>query len=358
MIRKIADVMVSRLGAHEQKKQFLLKYFMQEVESMKSGAFKKVKKSKKFKMLHANLSLLKEQHIHAVINEYFKMCKMVYRVACALHSAWNIQHNLDNLVDMSQNNDTFRNMIGMVETSIRNLFMGTTDEPVLGDATPFAEEPLGVIEGSPKRKKKVVPKYNLVPRLPQQTDIVEWVLEPLCYDQLLQDKTFVEVDLAKYASGPHGSQASGLQIMEEPAQTHTSNFDSQTSRTPSTVRPKPLDLQAAQKLQQEQLAGQKSGRSLGAGSDSALTSPAKTGRSAGKGEKGNSKSPNKTPKGKSKKKKKKAIEDMEVVDLFPEVEQLEKIARKRLLYSQKYGSPIYPANFKPFFRYVPSRALM
>ena len=92
-----------------------------------------------------------------------------------------------------------------------------------------------------------------------------------------------EVDLAKYASGPHGSQASGLQIMEEPAQTHTSNFDSQTSRTPSTVRPKPLDLQAAQKLQQEQLAGQKSGRSLGAGSDSALTSPAKTGTRHGRG---------------------------------------------------------------------------
>ena len=97
---------------------------------------------------------------------------------------------------------------------------------------------------------------------------------------------------------------------------------------------------------------------MGAGSDSALTSPAKTGRSAGKSEKGNSKSPNKDAKGKSKKKKKKAIEDMEVVDLFPEVEQLEKIARKRLLYSQKYGSPIYPANFKPFFRYAPSPALM
>lgn len=208
MIRKIAEVMVARLSAHEQKKEFLLKYFMQEVECMKSGAFKKVKKSKKFKMLHANLSLLKEQHIHAVINEYFKMCKMVYRVACALHSTWNIQHNIDNLVDMSQNNDTFRNMIGMVETSIRNLFMGTTDEPVLGEAT-FGEEPLGVIEGSPKRKKKVVSKYNLVPQLPEQTDIIEWVLEPLCYDQLLQDKAFVEGDLAKYASGPHGSQGSG-----------------------------------------------------------------------------------------------------------------------------------------------------
>ena len=60
MIRKIADVMVRRLAAHAQKKQFLLKYFLQEVESMKAGAFKKVKKSKKFKMLHANLSLLKE----------------------------------------------------------------------------------------------------------------------------------------------------------------------------------------------------------------------------------------------------------------------------------------------------------
>ena len=46
MIRKIADVMVSRLGAHEQKKQFLLKYFMQEVESMKSGALKKGKGGK------------------------------------------------------------------------------------------------------------------------------------------------------------------------------------------------------------------------------------------------------------------------------------------------------------------------
>ena len=97
-------------------------------------------------------------------------------------------------------------MIGMVETSIRNLFIGTTDEPVLGaDGALFVEEPLSAIEGSPKRKKKVVSKYNLVPQLPQQTDIMEWVLEPLCYDQLLQDKSFIEGDLAKYASGPHGS---------------------------------------------------------------------------------------------------------------------------------------------------------
>ena len=122
------------------------------------------------------------------------------------------------------------------------------------------------------------------------------------------------------------------------------------------MRPKPLDLEAAKKIQQDQFAA-KSTRSLGAGSDSALTSPAKTGRSGGKSDKGNSKSPNKSQKAKSKKKKK-AVEDMEIVDLFPEQEQLEKVARKRLLYSQKYGSPIYPANFKPFFRYVPSRALM
>ena len=85
------------------------------------------------------------------------------------------------------------------------------------------------------------------------------------------------------------------------------------------------------------------------------SSPQKTGRSEKSTGKG-SKSPNK--KGKTKSKKKKSVEDLEVVDLFPEMENVEKTCKKRLIYTQKYGTPLYALNTKPFFRYMPSRAIM
>jgi hypothetical protein len=99
-IKKISSAMHTRLHTHDAKKTFLKEFFMREVERMKIGSLKKAKKQKKYKMLHANLSLLKENQIIAVLEEYFKMCKMVYRTISVLHYTWGLQHNIEMLVDL------------------------------------------------------------------------------------------------------------------------------------------------------------------------------------------------------------------------------------------------------------------
>ena len=99
-IKKISAVAHGRLNAHDGKKAFLKQYFMREVECMSIGAFKKAKKSKKYKMLHANLDLLKEAQIVAVLAEYFKMCKMVFRAISVIHYTWGQQHNLDMVAEL------------------------------------------------------------------------------------------------------------------------------------------------------------------------------------------------------------------------------------------------------------------
>ena len=128
------------------------------------------------------------------------MCKMVYRVICSIHYTWNLQNSIDQVVDLVQNNDTFRNMVGIINTALFNLFTGTTDEPPLGELT-MTEEILAV---EPKKTKvkasdlAELNKYKKVAKLPKVTELVDTILEPLCYDNLLQDKNFVEVELPKY----------------------------------------------------------------------------------------------------------------------------------------------------------------
>ena len=117
------------------------------------------------------------------------------------------------------------------------------------------------------------------------------------------------------------------------------------------MKAKPINVAAAQKAQQDTL--NKSSRS-GAMTESAHNSPQKTARSEKSTAKDN-KSPTKKG-GKAKKKKK--SEDEELVDLFPEIDQVEKMCKKRLLNTHARGIPLYSLESKPYFRYVPSRALM
>ena len=98
-------------------------------------------------------------------------------------------------------------MIGIINTAIFNLFTGTTDEPVLGELT-MTEDLLEVRIKSPKATVSdlaEVNNYKKVPKLPKITELMELVLEPLCFDQLLTDKTFVDNEISKYESGAYGS---------------------------------------------------------------------------------------------------------------------------------------------------------
>ena len=99
------------------------------------------------------------------------------------------------------------------------------------------------------------------------------------------------------------------------------------------MRAKPINVAAAQKIQQDLL--NKSSRSV-AKTESGYDSPQKTARSE---KSAGSKSPKKS--GKSGKKKKKAAEDLELVDLFPEMEEREKVAKQRLLNTSARGIPLY-----------------
>ena len=98
----------------------------------------------------------------------------------------------------------------------------------------------------------------------------------------------------------------------------------------------------------------KSTRSI-AKSESEYTSPQKTARSERSGGRDTSKSPKK---GKTKTKKKKNVEDLEIIDLFPEMDPIENVCRRRLINTQKHGTPLFLLNAPPYFRYMPSRAIM
>ena len=78
-------------------------------------------------------------------------------------------------------------MIGIITTALFNLFTGTTDEPVLGELT-MTEEILAVESKKTKAKANDLAelnKYNKVAKLPKVTELMETILEPLCYDNLL-----------------------------------------------------------------------------------------------------------------------------------------------------------------------------
>ena len=78
-------------------------------------------------------------------------------------------------------------MVGIINTALFNLFTGTTDEPVLGELT-MTEELLAVETKKTKIKTSdlvELNKYKKVPKLPKVTELVDTILEPLCYDNLL-----------------------------------------------------------------------------------------------------------------------------------------------------------------------------
>ena len=50
--------------------------------------FTKKLKQKKFKTMHSKLVNLQDNQIEGVLNEYFKMCKMIYRIKRLINYVW------------------------------------------------------------------------------------------------------------------------------------------------------------------------------------------------------------------------------------------------------------------------------
>ena len=69
------------------KKSSLRKLFERE-RSIMTNYFTKKLKQKKFKTMHSKLVNLQDNQIEGVLNEYFKMCKMIYRIKRLINYVW------------------------------------------------------------------------------------------------------------------------------------------------------------------------------------------------------------------------------------------------------------------------------
>ena len=84
-------------------------------------------------MLFNKLAHLDELRIQAVLDEYFLVCKMIYRIKSTINYTWHKHYDLDELIGMYQNDHTFQKMQSIVHRGLINVFQGTDpDEPVLG----------------------------------------------------------------------------------------------------------------------------------------------------------------------------------------------------------------------------------
>ena len=79
--------MSERVSSHKLKMQNLSVLFDNELRNMKVFCFSQALK-KKYKTLTFKLSLIQPKHKEALLNEYFEMCKMVYRIRSMVAYTW------------------------------------------------------------------------------------------------------------------------------------------------------------------------------------------------------------------------------------------------------------------------------
>lgn len=116
--------------------EHLLFLFERERQIMMFDCQKKIKQ-KKSKTLYLKIVAIDEVRRDAVLEEYFRACKMVYRIKATLNYTWNVKNSCDDIMDLFTNDATFQKMQDIVKNSLMNV-LSTTDpnEPVLGDLNP------------------------------------------------------------------------------------------------------------------------------------------------------------------------------------------------------------------------------
>lgn len=91
-------------------------------------------KNKKFKTIARNLSCISDDHVKIVLKEYFKMCKLVYRLRSLSSVIWEqSMGNRDSVAELYFKNDLFITMVKMVQRSLVNIFSGTSPKEELVD---------------------------------------------------------------------------------------------------------------------------------------------------------------------------------------------------------------------------------
>lgn len=92
---------------------------------MKVFCFKKVK-NKKYKQLTFSLQAITPAKKHALLEQYFNMCKMVYRIRSTVAYFWNQgERSLELVNELFMHDETFAKMNQIVRKNIINLFSGT-----------------------------------------------------------------------------------------------------------------------------------------------------------------------------------------------------------------------------------------
>ena len=93
-------------------------------------------RNKRFKQLALDLQSVTPKKKQIVLNEYFSMCKMVYRIrsteAYMIGEHTEQADQLEVVNNLYNEDSTFKKMISIVASGITNLFAGTDpDEPIM-----------------------------------------------------------------------------------------------------------------------------------------------------------------------------------------------------------------------------------
>ena len=81
------------------KMESLEMLFDREKQAMTNHCQRKFK-IKKNKQLHIKLVTMDDNRRKAVLSEYFDACKMVYRIKATVNYTWNLEKNLDQVIDL------------------------------------------------------------------------------------------------------------------------------------------------------------------------------------------------------------------------------------------------------------------
>ena len=128
-----------RKRQHTIKLSFLDAFYERELHTLKVYYFKNYKLNNN-KMITMRLEEIKEHHKQAVISEYFKLCRMVYRCRMKACMASDLTCNsLDSMKKLFTEDATFGKQIKMVYSLLLNVFQGTDSR------LPLRNEPLKIM---------------------------------------------------------------------------------------------------------------------------------------------------------------------------------------------------------------------
>ena len=65
-------------------------------------------KQKEFKTLYVQMAQFTEEKINCILQEYFALCVMIYRVKSKINYTWTVSHDIEDVISLFQTNEDFR----------------------------------------------------------------------------------------------------------------------------------------------------------------------------------------------------------------------------------------------------------